>query len=309
MNELAKLINTDALAQQQMIKQVSSAENRVKLFELRQREAQMLITSTMIPKQYQGKLNIGNVAIAIDMAERMNTSPFIIMQNLDVIHGKPSFSSKFQIAGVNATGRFSPIRFKFTGTKGEDSWGCIAYATDLASGLTLEGAEVTIAMAKKEGWYQKSGSKWQTLPELMLQYRSGGFFTRVYAPDVTMGMLTTEENQDLYSTDAPIGNAMDDMVPAKDIEVVEPPPPAEIKATESDKPAPAQAPKKAPDGLTPVADLTKPSLLAEMKHHIVKPYYAGVVKDCGGEGIDPKDCPVSMLKDIVFGCREGSEHI
>jgi len=52
-------------------------------------------------------------------------------------------------------------------------------------------------MAKDEGWLGKQGSKWKTMPELMLMYRAAAFFGRLYAPDVTMGMQTTQEIADI----------------------------------------------------------------------------------------------------------------
>ena len=60
-------------------------------------------------------------------------------------------------------------------------------------------------MAKDEGWYGKSGSKWQTMPELMLQYRAAAFFARTNCPEITMGMYTSEEYSD-YSDVTTKGN-------------------------------------------------------------------------------------------------------
>jgi len=112
-----------------------------------------------------------------------------------VIHGRPSFRATFLIAMVNASGRFSPIKFKLEGDGQERT--CYAYATDKASGETVEGPVVSMAMAKAEGWSTKSGSKWLTMPELMLRYRSAAFFARLYAPDITLGMQTAEEVEDI----------------------------------------------------------------------------------------------------------------
>jgi hypothetical protein len=52
-------------------------------------------------------------------------------------------------------------------------------------------------MAKAEGWLDKAGSKWKTMPELMLKYRAAAFFGRLYAPEVLMGMQTSEEVIDI----------------------------------------------------------------------------------------------------------------
>lgn len=164
-------------------------------FELMQRKAAMYASSSLVPKEYQK--NQANCAIAINIAERLGADEFAVMQSMDVIHGRPSWRSQFLIAMVNTCGRFTPIKYRQTGKRGTDSWGMIAHCKDKETGETLEGPEVTIDMAKKEGWYSKNGSKWQTIPELMLMYRSGAFFSRLYAPDVTLGMLTREEIDDM----------------------------------------------------------------------------------------------------------------
>jgi hypothetical protein len=112
------------------------------------------------------------------------------------IHGKPTWSAAFLIATVNSCGRFSPMRFRWVGKEGADEWGCRAYAVEREGNLELVGALVTIAMAKAEGWYSKNGSKWKTMPEQMLQYRAAAFWTRAYAPEIALGMHTSEEIHD-----------------------------------------------------------------------------------------------------------------
>ena len=56
---------------------------------------------------------------------------------------------------------------------------------------------MTMEMARNEGWVTKSGSKWQTMPELMLAYRAAAFFARVHCPSALMGFQTAEEVRDL----------------------------------------------------------------------------------------------------------------
>jgi len=161
-------------------------------FEHAQRVAKMLATSSLIPKEYQN--NIPNTMIALEMANRIGANPMMVMQNLYVVHGKPSWSGSFVIAALNSCGRFTPIRFEITGQG--DTLACRAYANDKITGERLNGSLVTMAMAKAEGWVDKAGSKWKTMPEQMIQYRSGAFFGRVYAPDVLMGMPTEDEVTD-----------------------------------------------------------------------------------------------------------------
>jgi hypothetical protein len=129
------------------------------------------------------------------MSQRMQASPLAVMQNLYIVHGKPSWSSQFIIAAVNATGKFSPLRFVLTG-EGDDKT-CIAWAEEKETKERLESPPISIGMAKAEGWYQKKGSKWQTMPDLMLRYRTATLFGRLYAPEVLMGMKTYEEAEDI----------------------------------------------------------------------------------------------------------------
>jgi hypothetical protein len=165
-------------------------------FELAQRMAKALSQSSIIPETYRN--NLANCLIALEMAHRMNASPMMVMQNLYIVHGKPSWSGQFIVAAINSTGRFSPLRFDM---KGEgDSRECTAWANELATKERLEGPAVSIKMAKAEGWHSRNGSKWQTMPELMLRYRAATFFGRLYAPEVLMGMRESDEVIDIEST-------------------------------------------------------------------------------------------------------------
>lgn len=167
----------------------------LQLFEHAQRVAMMLSKSNLIPKDYQG--NIQNTMIALEMANRIGASPLMVMQNLYIVHGKPGWSSTFIIAGINSSKRFSTLKFRKEGTQGSMDRTCVAWAKDLETGEILESPEVSMKMAKEEGWLDKNGSKWKTMPELMLMYRSATFFGRLYAPELLMGMKTSDEIVDI----------------------------------------------------------------------------------------------------------------
>lgn len=158
-------------------------------YDLIVRKAKALAMSTMIPKDYQN--NVANTLVALEMAQRIGASPLMVMQNLHIIHGRPSWSSTFIIAALNACGRFTALRFQMDGEK------CRAISTEHSTGEVLEGPWVTMQMAKEEGWLSKAGSKWKTMPELMMRYRAAAFFGRLYAPEIMMGMHTEFEVQDM----------------------------------------------------------------------------------------------------------------
>ena len=172
-------------------------------FEHAQRIAKVLSSSDLVPTQY--KNNVANTLVALEMANRMGASPLMVMQNLHIIHGRPSWGSSFIIASLNSCGRFTTLRFVGDANK------CKAVATDKATGEVLEGPTVSLEMAKAEGWLDKAGSKWKTMPELMLKYRAAAFFGRLFAPEVLMGMQTSEEVIDI----TPIQPAAVDAINAK----------------------------------------------------------------------------------------------
>lgn len=167
-----------------------------------QRMANMFASSNLVPDDFKG--NIGNAAIVLDMAIRMKANPLSIFQNLYLIHGRPSWSAQFLIATCNQCGRFSALRYKFQGEEGTDSWGCRATATEFSTGEKLEGPLVTIGIAKSEGWYNKNGSKWKSMPELMLRYRAASWFVRAFAPELAMGLPEKTELEDTVIDVTPV---------------------------------------------------------------------------------------------------------
>ena len=169
-------------------------------FSLMQRVANALSQSTLVPQQFQG--NIPNCLIGLEMAQRIGASPLMIMQNLFVVHGRPGWSAKFLIASFNQCGRFSAVRYEWSGTRGKDDWGCRAYATEKATDEKIQGPLITIDLAKKEGWHDKNGSKWKTIPELMLMYRAAAWMINSHAPEISMGLNTAEELGDTFDVPA-----------------------------------------------------------------------------------------------------------
>jgi len=171
---------------------LAAIEVEEKTFALAQRKAKVYSESSLVPQQYQK--NVGNVLIAQNMASRMGADPLMVMQNLYIVHGKPGWSAQFLIACFNSCGRFSSIKYRFGG-EGDD-YGCVACAKEIATGEEVSGVRVTIGMAKAEGWSTKAGSKWKTMPELMLRYRAATFLVRCTAPEIGLGLMTSEELAD-----------------------------------------------------------------------------------------------------------------
>lgn len=167
----------------------------IESFELIQRVSKAFAGSDLVPAQYKG--NLANCMIAMDMAQRIGANPLMVMQNLYIVHGTPGWSSKFLVATINACGRYSSLRYEWKGKPGADDYGCRAWAVEKASGERLDGVWVTWKMVNAEGWASKNGSKWKTMADQMFIYRAAAFWQRAYAPELGMGLSTTEELGDV----------------------------------------------------------------------------------------------------------------
>ena len=164
-------------------------------FNLATRMASALAQSTVVPRAYQG--NVGNCMIAIEMASRINTSPVMVMQNLYIVNGNPAWSSQWIIAMINSSKRYkTELQFEFGHDPADGGLSCKAWAEDY-SGHKVEGPKITMKMAQEEGWSTKSGSKWKTMPEVMIRYRAASFFGRMNCPDMIMGIYSQEEVIDM----------------------------------------------------------------------------------------------------------------
>lgn len=164
-------------------------------FEAAQRMARALAQTSMVPKDFRD--NIANCLIAMELSNRVGASVFAVMQSLYIVHGKPAFEAKFKIASVNKSGRFSALRYQVEGDDPTDEgYRVRAYATELATGERLDGEWISWPLVKAEGWHSKKDSKWLTMPGKMFRYRAASWWVDVYAPDISMGMMSADEAQE-----------------------------------------------------------------------------------------------------------------
>lgn len=155
--------------------------------------ANMLSKTSIIPQRYQG--DPGACLIALDMAQRMNMSPMMIMQSMYIVNGNPGWSGQACVAMINNCGRFTPL--KFEETESEDDFSCVAYATEIKTGEIVKSTKVDKAMAKACGWLDKANSFWKKMPMQMARYRAAAFFARAYCPEALMGLYTQDELYDI----------------------------------------------------------------------------------------------------------------
>ena len=122
------------------------------------------------------------------------------MQNTDVIYGKPALRSTFIIACINGSGKLlGNLKFELN----EKCTKCRAWGIEKETGAKLFGPTITMEMAQAEGWIAKNGSKWKTMPEIMLRYRAASFFGRLQCPEILNGIYSTEEVEEMAVVNHP----------------------------------------------------------------------------------------------------------
>ena len=160
--------------------------------------AEELSKSDIIPKEFQKKP--ANCLIAVQLANRLKADPFMVMQNTDVIYGKPALRSTFIIACINGSGKLlGNLKFELN----EKCTKCRAWGIEKETGSKLYGPTITMEMAQAEGWIAKNGSKWKTMPEIMLRYRAASFFGRLQCPEILNGIYSTEEVEEMGASVSP----------------------------------------------------------------------------------------------------------
>ena len=172
-------------------------ELEVKKFELEQRRASMFIATDFFPAHLRkGDKNatIGTAVIVLDLAQRMNLGALEVAQSIYIIHGKPSFETKFLVARLNSSGL---LKGRLNTILAPDGQSAHCEAVDAQTGQLLRGTTITMDMARREGWLSKHGSKWQTMPELMMKYRAQSFFINEFFPEVKYGLKTSDEAEDI----------------------------------------------------------------------------------------------------------------
>ncbi|WP_297962772.1 hypothetical protein, partial [uncultured Campylobacter sp.] len=140
-------------------------ELEVKKFELEQRKAKAFVATDFFPahlRKGDKEATIGAAIIVLDLAQRMNLGALEVAQSIYIIHGKPSFETKFLVARLNSSGL---LKGRLNTILSPDGQSAHCEAVDAQTGQLLRGTTITMDMARREGWLSKNGSKWQTMPE------------------------------------------------------------------------------------------------------------------------------------------------
>jgi len=181
----------------QSVEGESSIYKNTDSFEFAQRQAKSLCESNLVPTSYQGQKGLPNCLVALEMSKRMNLSPLTVMQNLNIIHGRPTWSAQFISSQIMGCGRFENFDYLVKGEGETLEVQCVAKR--IADQKLVKGTAVSMKMARLEGWTKNP--KYTSMPELMLRNRAATFFGRQYIPDLLLGVQTSEEVVDIQPLD------------------------------------------------------------------------------------------------------------
>lgn len=182
----------------------------------------MLASSSMVPKAYQGKPQ--DILVCVQWGYEMGLAPMQALQNIAVINGKPSVYGDAAMALVQASSVCEDVEEYF---EGEGTPNPVAVCVAKRKGRKPVTAKFSVEDAKRAGLWGKGGP-WSAYPKRMMQMRARGFALRDAFPDVLKGLITAEEAQDYPDEAKPRPVAK----PANPLDMVAPPPAPALEVSE-----------------------------------------------------------------------------
>ena len=184
----------------------------------------MLASSSMVPKAYQGKPQ--DILVCVQWGYEMGLAPMQALQNIAVINGKPSVYGDAMMALVQASAVCEDVEEFF---EGEGTPNPVAVCIAKRKNRKPVVAKFSVEDAKRAGLWGKQGP-WSAYPKRMMQMRARGFALRDAFPDVLKGLISVEEAQDYPDEAKPRPVAK----PANPLDLVAKPEPVAIPVQTSD---------------------------------------------------------------------------
>lgn len=192
-------------------------------FEHAYRVANMLSQSSMVPKHFQGQPS--NCLIALNMAGKFNLDPLMVMLKMPIVKDKPTMEGQLVIALVNAQMPFdTKLKFEIVDSDKLEDVKCTCWAMDggerIEYSLSVKEATAIGQAGTNANWKNKGSAK------LMLMYRTATYLVRTHAPEVLLGLYTTDEMQDMGkmidATPSSAAEIIQELQNEVEIEVIEP---------------------------------------------------------------------------------------
>jgi hypothetical protein len=142
--------------------------------------ARAFADSKMVPEHF--KKSVGDCYIAINLAHRYGMEPWMLMQEMYIIQGRPMMSGKLATAILNNS-LAEPLRPTYAG-KDDDRE------------ITLTGrpegsAPLSVTLKVKDA--KTANEQWKKNPDQMLMYAAARMWGRRYTPDLILGIVFDDE--------------------------------------------------------------------------------------------------------------------
>lgn len=189
------------------------------------KQAEVLSKSQLVPERWRGKP--GDIFIMAVQARELGIEPVAATRLTYVVRGEPALKAEAVIGLVNRyAGMASEIMFEERGELMSNDYAVRAYAISAKTGERLYGIWVGMDMVIAEKWGESKKWGWPHNPKYdtpfraqMLRYKSAAFWARLYAPQVTMGMMIDQEIEDMpdepreVHAETPVKRALDALLP------------------------------------------------------------------------------------------------
>lgn len=187
------------------VQPISAANDAEVVFTIAAREAAALAKSGLLPEA------ISNTAMAmqvVQMARETGQPPFMLAQNIYVVHGRIGLSAAYLIGLANRHPKISTnLRWRETGAWPNTTITCIGRLKGEDEDRTVS---ISMEDAKEAGWTKNQQYKTRLSALHMLKFRSATWWVRENVPEVLMGLHTVDELEDIDAANPPPRRAAPD---------------------------------------------------------------------------------------------------
>ena len=166
--------------------------------------SEMLASSNMVPKNFQGKP--ADILVAVQWGSEVGLPPLAALNGIAVINGKPSLYGDAAMSLVVGHPAYGGHEEKLEGEEASCTIVRIVNGKEVPTVRTF-----SVTDAKKANLMSKPGP-WSQYPKRMLAMRARGFAMRDAFPDALKGVITYEEALDIPD------EAIKDITPANPLD-------------------------------------------------------------------------------------------
>jgi hypothetical protein len=180
--------------------------------------SEMLASSSLVPKNFQGKPS--DILVAVQWGAEVGLPPMSALNGIAVINGKPSLYGDAALSLVTGHAQYGGHQESIEGEEASCTIVRVVNGKEVATVRTFSKKD-----AERARLWGKIGP-WKDYPKRMLAMRARGFAIRDAFPDALKGVVTAEEAADMHQDpgikDVTPANPLDETFPQQ-LESIEAP--------------------------------------------------------------------------------------